>query len=311
MAALTSQWPWTEAEKQWLKKVKADEAPPALFLHGCDVYRVRYFLDALRERAPGGCAFMDGAAVDGAEILERLQTADLFAMSSGLRLVVVREANQMKGWDEVFRGRQLQVGADHPWPGVLLLLLSDTLDGRRKHSQALKKIGLTLELNTPQSAELPAFVAALAAAKGLALESEAAALLALMAADGIAPVASEIEKLVLYLGDEKRPATRADVERVSAVAVTYDMAELVKAVVEGRRARAMLRAGELIKAPEDALGFVGFLTWCLKNPDKFRWQKRPDVARLYALADGLLELDTRLKSAGLDPRIPVEAFIIT
>lgn len=296
----------------------------AYLLYGTDAYRRDSFVAKLKAGATGGCEVFDGAAVNGEAIEEALQSpalfADLFGGSSnskkganGPRLIWVRHGEALKGTEKLLAAWEKSVKAtgEAPWAPASLVITVDNLDGRKKLHQALKREGCVMEFPRPRPEEAPALVKAMAKERGLTLAPEAAALLAMVAEESLGALDQELVKVSLYKGsDNTDTVTRHDVEAVLTTGARFDMAELVKAVMEGLRVRSLYLSTQILKSTEDTLGFVGFLTWCVKHPEKFRWNRRPAPARLTVMAKALLELDRRLKTTGLDQRVLVEAFIV-
>lgn len=293
---------------QALADLQKGKAWPVYCLYGDEPYKIREFIDKLTEglfgSAGGETAFcldkLDGSTTKGADVLDAVQSVGLFA-GRARRLVIVRQAHLLKETEELARTLMNGPKGASPWGENVLVLVCDSLDGRRKFHQWLKKAGYALEFRPARDAELMQWVSFLARKLGVEVDAEAARVLAVLSEGSLHRLAQEIEKAWLYAGAVK--GTRIATEHVAATAgggVSHEMVELVDAILEGKRMRALLLCERLITGAEDALGLVGFLTWAMKN----------GRARGGSRVRGLLELDERLKSSGQDPNLLVQEFII-
>lgn len=287
-----------------------EKGKPALlyYLYGEEPYKIAEFLDKIRGAlfpnvAKKDLAFsldqLDGAVANGHEIVDTIQSTGLFACSSGARLVVVKNARQIKEPEAISESL-----SSSPWEPNVLVLIADNIDGRRKFHQWLKKQGYALEFKKAKDSELIQWANYLAKKLGAKLSVDAALRLAQSCDGSLFRLSQEVEKAWLFAGAQSGIEVSADhVASVSAKKIGHEMIELVDSVLQEKRTRALLLANDIIAAPEDALGFVGFLTWAIKN--------NPIAsARRWQLLDGLVELDRRLKNSKVDSKTVVDAFLL-
>ncbi|MBI3557656.1 MAG: hypothetical protein HY074_15450 [Deltaproteobacteria bacterium] len=257
---------------------------------------------------------IDGATATGSDVLEAIQSMGLFGGASDdrRRLVIVREAQLLKELDPLADAAMNAGKGASPWGDSLLLLVAESIDGRRKFHQWLKKHDLTLEFKPARDAELAQWVAYLTRKCGAKVDAQAAQMLAVMSDGSLYRLAQEIEKAWLYAGGTAGAEITAEhISMISTSQITHEMIELVRAVLEGKRTRGLLLSEKLIRAPEDALGLVGFLTWAIKNPGRgFTGNIAGGAGRARKMVHALVELDFRLKSSGLDANALVEQFVI-
>ncbi|MBI3543959.1 MAG: DNA polymerase III subunit delta [Deltaproteobacteria bacterium] len=309
-----------------LADIEKGKAAPAYYLYGEEPFKIDEFIekataamfgasrddDSVRNGADLTFCVdrIDGATATGNDVLEAVQSMGLFG-GSGKRLVIVRQAHQLKEVDAL-ADTLMGAGKDGPWGENVLLLAAETLDGRRKFHQWFKKKELALEFKPARDAELAQWVQYLAKKTGAKVSGEAAGMLAVISDGSLYRLAQEIEKAWLFAGGTKGLEITVDhVSGVGTSQVTHEMIELVRAVLEGKRTRGLLLSEKLIRAPEDALGLVGFLTWALKNPGRgFSPVVSGGLARTRQLVGALVTLDFRLKSSGVDANALVEEFVI-
>jgi DNA polymerase-3 subunit delta len=312
--------------KQALADLEKGKAWPVYYLYGEEPFKINEFIEKATailfgeksnadEKANTDLSFcvdrIDGATLTGSDVLEAVQSMGLFGASSGRRLVLVRQAHQLKEIDSLSNAlTESKDGA--PFGDNVLILAADSLDGRRKFHQWLKKKGYALEFKPARDAELSQWVRYLAKKAGAKVTPEAADILGVLSDGSLYRLAQEIEKAWLYAGAQ--PDVTLTPEHIAAVSsnqVTHEMIELVQAILEGKRTRALLLTEKLVRSPEDALGLVGFLTWAIKNPGRgFQGTIRGGEKRAREFVGALIDLDQRLKSSGLDHGALVEQFVI-
>lgn len=306
--------------KQVLAELEKGKGRALYYLYGEEPFKINEFVEKATRALFGdekNLTFcidrIDGAAATGADVLDAIQSMGLFGGEHGgsRRLVVVRQAHLLKEV-EALANAAPGAGKTSPWGENLLLLVGDSLDGRRKFHQWLKKEGLALEFKPARDAELAQWVQYLAKKTGATVSGQAAQMLAVFSDGSLYRLSQEIEKAWLFAG--AKPGVELTIEHVAAISssqVTHEMVELVSAILEGKRTRALLLAEKLIRASEDALGLVGFLTWAIKNPGKgFTGSLAGGTARARRMIRALVELDVRLKTSSLDVSATVEQFVI-
>lgn len=316
--------------KQALTDLEKGKPWPIYYLYGDEPFKIHEFVDKLAQTIFGqpvtGASTqelsfrverLDGAVSSGADVLEAVQTLGLFAPNGAgderpHRLVIVRDAGKLKETAPLFEALLASGKGSSPWADSLLVLLAETIDARRKLHQWLKKSGYALEFKPARDAELAQWVHYLAKKAGATVTPDAVPLLSVLSDGSLYRLAQEIQKAWLYAGaKEGLVLTTEHVAAVSSSQVTHEMIELVRAVLEGKRARSLLLSERLIKAPEDALGLVGFLTWAIKSPGRgYAGTIVGGQGRVRRLVQSLVDLDQRLKTSGLDPNALVEKFII-
>lgn len=308
--------------KAALADIEKGKAAPLYYLYGEEPFKVHEFIDKATHAMFGDednltfCVDrIDGATSTGSDVLDAICSMGLFggggAAGGGKRLVIVRQAHQLKEIDALAQ-TVMDAGKKSPWGDSVLLLAAESLDGRRKFHQWLKKNDLALEFKPARDAELASWVQYLSKKVGAKVTPEAQTMLGVISDGSLYRLSQEIEKAWLYAGaKEGVEITPETIAAISSSQITHEMVELVRAILESKRTRALLLSEKLIRANEDALGLVGFLTWAIKNPGRgFIGAIAGGAARSRLMIHALIELDRRLKSSGLDPNALVEQFVI-
>lgn len=306
------------------KRVLADlaqgKAKALYFLYGEEPFKIQEFAKKFQDAFLGEGADvsfsidrMDGSQCSVEDVLDAVATTGFLfggGANTSKRLVFVRQAHALKNGDKLMEWCKEQPTTD---VSNILLLIADSIDGRKKFHQWLKNNGQALEFRKAADQELAQWAAFLAKKRGVVLEREAADALAVLCDGSLYRLDQEIEKAWLYKGGAAE-GTRLSGEDIAMVAshdVSHQMADLVNAVFEGKRARALLSTGRVIQSSEDALGFVGFCVWALKNPERFRsvstlMRKGKERSFLGELA----ALDRKLKGSGLEAQSLVNEFVV-
>jgi len=307
--------------KQILANVEQGKAEPIYYLYGDEPFKLREFTDKFQDAFLGEQADrsfsvdrLDGSVCSVSEIIDTAATTGfLFSASNesaGRRLVFVRQAQSLKNTEKLLPWceEQRSVGGG----SSVVLLLGDSLDGRKKLHQWFRAQGLAVEFKKAADRELVQWAQYLAKKRGITLSGEAVESLAFLCDGSLNRLDQEIEKAWLYRGGSAGIELAArDVAAVASQDVSHEMADFVAAVLEGKRVRALLSCGKVVRSAEDALGFVGFCVWAIKNPERFRSTgsllRRGQVQTALL---GLERLDRKLKSSGAEPQSLLNEFIL-
>lgn len=131
-------------------------------------------------------------------------------------------------------------------PTTELILIDGELDGDNPLRAALAPNAKVSVFPPLRGRDLQGWIVAHAREKGVRIQPNAQQLLLQLCGPNLWAIASEIEKLRLYLGDE-RPATAEDVRALAASVREESVFSLVDAIVEGR-SRDALRLLEQLRA---------------------------------------------------------------
>lgn len=299
------------------KSVFSTPLPSAYLFYGNETFLIDDAISQLQHKmfrsedaaATGALEKIDGSQSTGYDVLDQLVSCGLFQRSED-RLVVVKQAQHLKDTDQLLKTLS---NSTKPWGDSVLVLVTPSLDSRKKLHGYFKKSGTALEFTTPAPAERLHWVNQMAKKQKVRISPDAAELLTLCGDGSLYQISFELEKAILFAsrnGELPVEISREDVASVVHQHLSFEMSELVKAFVEGKRARSLLLAHELIESSEDALGFVGYLTWALKNPDRFQFHRSWTLARMRNTVRALIEFDRRLKSSPLEPLAVVESFLL-
>ena len=147
-----------------------------------------------------------------------------FPMMADRQLVVVKEAQMMKGIDEI------AIYCDEPLDSTVLVLLlhNASLDKRKALYKAVQKVGVVLDSPALRDYEVPGWISRYYSERGLQIEPEAASLLAESVGTDLSAITVETDKLLKNLPEGARSVSVADIERNVGVSRQFSIFELTK-----------------------------------------------------------------------------------
>ena len=290
----------------------------AYFLYGEDSFKIQEFLDKalgmLFPKKEGASDFslekIDGSESSGSDVLDAAQTLGLFG-SNQSRVILVRNAHLMKQTDGLFES----LSQEDPFGDNIVFFVAESLDARKKLHHLFKKKDLAIEFKKSKDHELTQWIQYLAQKKNLVLQETLVGFLAAASQGSLEFINQELEKISLFTqnsseSETKKTITFDQVENILSIPSSGDVVELVHAILEGKRARALLLVEKKGFASDEVIQFVGFLTWAIKYPRKLGVRVQTPFYRLEKTAKRLLDLDEKIKTSGVDPRGLLERFLI-
>ncbi len=147
-----------------------------------------------------------------------------FPMMADRQLVVVKEAQLMKGIDEI------AVYCNEPLDSTVLVLLlhNASLDKRKALYKAAQKVGVVVDSPALRDYEVPGWIFRYYSGRGLQIEPEAANLLAESVGTDLSAISVETDKLLKNLPEGAKSVSVADIERNVGVSRQFSIFELTK-----------------------------------------------------------------------------------
>ncbi|MFM8552359.1 MAG: DNA polymerase III subunit delta, partial [Nitrospiraceae bacterium] len=185
---------------------------------------------------------------------------------------------------------------------------------RRQFTQPLMKRAVLVDCAPPPDGQLPAWIKAEAGRVGVALETDAVAMLADMAVShkdmaggSLYLIRRELEKLAAYVG-AGAVARAADVQTLKGMEPGASVFDLTGAIGAQNRLQALRILARNLEAGEDPLRILGALAWQYRKIWKAKeqpkqWGKESDLGRFFSEArlrsafERFTETDSKLKGA--------------
>lgn len=264
------------------------------------------------------------------QVLEELRGDSLFAAR---RMVEIMEADAfLKSY-----GDALVRYLEHPSATGVLVIQAAKVDGRTRLPGVVRSAGMLIDCPRMYDNQIPGWVRGEVRRRGCGISGSAVSLLVDEVGNNLFALASEIEKLITYLG-ERKEIEPADVAQLTGHTRSWIIWALTDAL--GRReVKSALRILEdLLREGSEPIGLIGMLNWQIGRfwrgkylleggadrrqvmsklhvPPKFadalveqigRFSKN-DLARLSRM---LLGVDITLKSTALPPKVVLERFLV-
>ena len=213
--------------KALIEEVKAGVFKPVYLLMGEEPY----YPDLLCKAILDNCIDEFGKDFNetvcyGADVTadQVITAARRFPMMADRQLVVVREAQLLKGLEE------LAVYCENPLDSTVLVLLMHgaSADKRKALYKSVVKNGVVLESNPLRDYEIARWIGEYYASRGLSIDPRAAALLGESAGTDLCRIAAETDKLLKNLPEGAKNVSVADIEKNVGISREFSVFELTR-----------------------------------------------------------------------------------
>ena len=179
-----------------------------------------------------------GGEVTAAQVVT---AARRFPMMAERQLVVVKEAQQMKGIEE------LAFYCAEPLDSTVLVILlhGASVDKRKAFYKAAQKIGEVVDSPALRDYEIPNWILSYYNARGLQIDPQAAALLAESVGTDLSTIVVETDKLTKALPEGARRVTVEDIERNVGISRQFSIFELTRELSYRHATKALTIAAHL------------------------------------------------------------------
>ncbi len=197
----------------------------------------------------------DAEQVAPVDLLASLDTLPgLFDDPNSTRLVVCRRFEKASA----ALLERLESYFKNPAPQTCFLILAEKVDKRKSWIKEVEKVGCILEVSEPYDRDWPKWRSFFEKRCGKSIEPAAWEAIVEVSARSLALVASECEKVAMFVGQAKG-IRREDVREVSGSSVTEDIFQLSEDVVARRSMAAMLKFHRLLLAGESEIKILAIL----------------------------------------------------
>ena len=240
------------------------DVKPIYAVSGDDAYLRDESIRAIGRLAVGGgeselaVSRVAGDHAKLADVLDEVRTLPFLAKC---RVVVVDNADPFV---TAFR-KELEAYAEKPSRSGVLILSAKSWPGSTKLAKQVDKVGLAIECKTPDERDLPAWVIELAKARGKTkLDADAARLLVDLVGAEVGLLASEVDKLIVYVGDRGQ-IRREDVAKMVGSGRIEKIFAVVDAATTGNGRAAIEDLDHLLASGEAPLKMMAGMTYSLNK----------------------------------------------
>jgi DNA polymerase-3 subunit delta len=169
-----------------------------------------------------------------------LSTAKKYPMMGERQVVIVKEAQDLKGWNNEQENDLFIHYLENPLPSTILLFAHKykSLDKRKKLSKVIEKHSVAFESKKIYDNQVPSWIQSYAGARGAEITPKAVHLLAENIGNNLQRLSNEIEKLLLNVPKGLAIDDKA-VHRHVGISKEYNVFELQKAIGMGNFNKAL------------------------------------------------------------------------
>ncbi len=173
-----------------------------------------------------------GADVNAEAVITAARRYPMFAER---QLVVVKEAQMMKGLEE------LAIYCQNPLESTVLVIAMHgaSADKRKSFYKAVQKVGVVVDSQALRDYEMPKWISMFYQTKGLRIAPDAAALMAEHAGTDLNKIAIETEKMLKNLPEGTTEVSAADIEKNVGISRQFSIFELTKELSMKNSAKAL------------------------------------------------------------------------
>jgi DNA polymerase III subunit delta len=186
--------------QELLTKLRQETAPSLICLYGEEgFFRDRVLQQIIETTVPQAArdfnlTVLRGKEVRGQQLVEEFRTYPVFA---DRRLIIVKDAQLIPAAEL----EQLTIMLSDPVAESVVVFVADKIDKRKKFYQLLQKTGVLVEFKPLYDNQIPAFVRELLVEHQLRMTEAAMAAFCRRTGTNLQEIASEIEKLKSFAGD--------------------------------------------------------------------------------------------------------------
>ncbi len=292
-----------------LKQIAAGDLAPVYLVLGDDDIEKAELADAFEQVVDEGLRAFNVERIDGAEATLRqvVAAAAALPMMAARRIVIVRRAERCLAPKRESRATAADLAAFEeyladPYPHAVLVLVAAGLDRRRRTTARLLEAATQVTGDVLASVpEAERWVRRRVSAAGRSIEPAAARFVAARAGPDLPRLRGEVERLLLFVGDE--PAVRLDDARmVAGPAAAHDDWAVARAIERGQTASALKELALIMESGAAPYLVLGQLAWVVRT-------KMPNH-RIAGAVESLYRTDLDIKSSVGDPRVLLERLVL-
>lgn len=224
------------------KDIKNGKFAPVYLLMGEEDYYIDRISDYIVEKALDenekefNLTIMYGLDTDMASVVNN---AKRYPMMSEHQVVVVKEAQNLRSWEE------LSFYMQKPLTSTILVFCykHGTLDRRKKIVAEIEKNGVVFESKKLKENLLPGFITTYMKRRKMEIDDTAAKLMAEFVGNDLNRLAGELDKLIITMPKDRNRITPVEIERNIGINKDYNNFELKNALIT----KDTLKANKIVK----------------------------------------------------------------
>ncbi len=217
-----------------VKEIQSGKYAPVYFLQGEETFFIDNIIDHIESSAlEESQKSFNQAVVYGKDttLTEIIGTARKYPMMGERQVVIVKEAQELKGWTKEDQQTLVLSYLENPLMSTILVFgyKYKSLDKRTKLGKAFEKKAIFLNAKKLYDNEIPGWIQAFCRASRIEIENEAVMMLTENIGNNLQRLANEINKLIINLSGQPK-INAAMVQRYVGINKDYNIFELQKAI---------------------------------------------------------------------------------
>lgn len=240
--------------KDIIASVKAGNIKPIYLLHGEEPYYIDVVADYLEnnivaeENKDFDFSVLYGGDVKMQDVLAAVSS---YPMMSDYRLVVVREAQQIREKD--YDLLQMYAKKYNPKAVLVLCCKHKKIEAKKAYYKEIQKVGVVMESNKIYDNQVPTFIVNYVRERQKDIKDQAAQMLSTLVGPNLVLLATECNKLILSLKGDEKTITEDMVQKIVGMNREFNVYELLNAVaakdVQKANTIALLVGGDKVELP--------------------------------------------------------------
>ncbi len=219
-----------------LNNIKHKKLSAVYLLHGEEAYYIDSIAGAFENDLLAGDEKSFNLSVfygKDAQIRDITDTCRRFPMFSNLQVVILKEAQQLKGIEE------LEAYTSKPVPSTILVICykGGKLDARKKLFKSIQSNGVIFLSEAPKDDQIPKFIINYLRQKDRSIDAKAADILTEYLGNNLSNISNELDKLCINSKPGKA-ITIGDIEHNIGISKEYNVYELQSALLQKDLAKA-------------------------------------------------------------------------
>ncbi|WP_042478157.1 DNA polymerase III subunit delta [Bacillus ndiopicus] len=330
--------------KIW-QDIKKGNIAPVYLIVGEETYFIDETVNRLKEALSG----QEEVELIPFDLAERpvdfvIDEADTIPFFTDKKLIIAKNASFLKatekGKEKIEHDlKRLETWLSYPTDTAVTVFIApyEKLDERKKVTKLMKESSVLISAETPKEQDLYVWIKLEVEASGKIIGDSATAKLLEMVGANMLQLKMELEKMVLYLGQEHE-ITEELVEELVAKTLEHDAFKMLNAYLGNRQAEALTIYHDLLRQKEEPIMLVGLLASNIRtmsqafylltkgyHPQQIAKQlkvhpyrvkmileqrNRPAAERLLQALNALATVDLQLKSTSSNRARILELFLM-
>ncbi|HSI67278.1 MAG TPA: DNA polymerase III subunit delta [Planococcus sp. (in: firmicutes)] len=247
------------------KAIRNGQIDPVYIIVGTESYFVEKTLDLLKDKVADGELEVSSFDLDEVPVDHVIDEADTIPFFSDQKLIVARNASFLKAAE---RGKEkidhdlkaLESWLKNPAASSVTVFVApyEKLDERKKITKLMKEHAVLIEAKSLQGQDLEVWLQHEAKSRGKSMERKAAQKMVEIAGSNLTLLASEVEKMSLYLGAEEE-ITVGLIEQMTARTLEQDAFKMLQSYLDGNVGAALSVYYDLIRQKEEPVALTALL----------------------------------------------------